>query len=130
MWREFGLRTALAHMPRHSPGRAVIETLLARGSLTDEDGRRFKMEGLRTALAHIPPDEPGRAVVEDLLARERARAAATSEAEVAETPADEPVAQPAARTDLTQQLERLASLHERGHLTSSEFEAAKRKLLA
>jgi uncharacterized protein YmfQ (DUF2313 family) len=44
--------------------------------------------------------------------------------------ASESVAQPAARTDLLEQLERLVGLHERGHLTDGEFEAAKRKLLA
>jgi hypothetical protein len=33
MWREFGLRNALAHMEPDSPGRAVIENLLARGRL-------------------------------------------------------------------------------------------------
>jgi hypothetical protein len=36
MWREFGLRNALAHMPSGSPGRAVIESLLARGTLAGE----------------------------------------------------------------------------------------------
>ena len=30
MWREFGLRNALANMPAGSPGRAVVEALLAR----------------------------------------------------------------------------------------------------
>jgi Short C-terminal domain len=30
MWREFGLRNALANMPADSPGRAVVEALLAR----------------------------------------------------------------------------------------------------
>jgi len=28
MWREFGLRNALAHMPADSPGRAVVQSLL------------------------------------------------------------------------------------------------------
>ena len=131
MWREFGLRNALARMPRRSPGRAIVETLLARGSLSEEEGRRFKIEGLRNALAHMPPDEPGRAVVEALLTRERGRLAAADEPEVADTrAASESVAQPAARTDLLEQLERLVGLHERGHLTDGEFEAAKRKLLA
>src|SRR4051812_14284034 len=69
MWREFGLRRALANMPRRSPGRAVIEALLARGSLTEEEERRIRGEGLRTALANMSPDAPGRAVVEALLAR-------------------------------------------------------------
>src|SRR5919199_6852839 len=131
MWREFGLRNALAHIPRRSPGRAVIEALLARGSLGEEEGRRFKIEGLRNALAHMPPDEPGRAVVEALLARERGRLAAVDESEAADTrAASESVAQPAAPTDLPAQLERLVVLAQRGHLTDGEFEAAKRKLLA
>jgi hypothetical protein len=125
MWRELGLRTALARMPRHSPGRAVIEALLTRGSLSKEDGRRFKIEGLRTALAHMPPDEPGRAVVETLLARERERLAAHEP-----TAADkEPPAERGAAPDLLDQLERLAALHESGRLTDHEFETAKRKLL-
>src|ERR1700694_5226102 len=100
MWREFGLRQALASMPRHSPGRAVIEALLARGTLTPEEGRRFKMQGLRTALANMPADSPGREVVERLLAAKSSETA---------TP-------PAAAPDLTEQLERLVGLHERGHL--------------
>src|SRR5437763_1305402 len=70
MWREFGLRKALANMPADSPGRAVIETLLARGTLTPEEAQGFKTQGLRTALANMPTDSPGRAVVEALLARE------------------------------------------------------------
>jgi hypothetical protein len=32
MWRQFGLRKALANMEPDSPGRAVIENLLARGT--------------------------------------------------------------------------------------------------
>src|SRR5438067_11280071 len=70
LWREFGLRKALANMPSHSPGRAVIEALLARGTLTPEEGRRFQKQGLRTALANMPADSPGRHVVERLLAAE------------------------------------------------------------
>ena len=64
MWREFGLRRALASMPKDSPGRPVVEALLARGSLTPEEQRRFKIRGLSTALESMPADSPGREVVE------------------------------------------------------------------
>src|SRR5690348_6331799 len=67
MWREFGLRNALAHMPANSPGRPVVEALLERGSLTAEEGRRFKAQGLRAALASMAADSPGRMVVQSLL---------------------------------------------------------------
>jgi Short C-terminal domain len=130
-WREFGLRQALAHMPRTSPGRAVIEALLARGSLTDEEGRRFKAQGLRNALASLPPDSPGRVVVETLLARDVDRRASGPEPQAAadDRCVAEPVAPRAEQADLLGRLERLVSLHERGHLADREFEAAKRKLL-
>jgi Short C-terminal domain len=117
-WREFGLRNALAHMPQDSPGRAVIEALLARGRLGPEDERRLRARGLRTALANMPPDSPGRAVVESLLARE-------SDADV---PPPSRVGREA--PDLVEQLERLAALRESGHLSDAEFEAAKKALLA
>jgi hypothetical protein len=130
-WREVGLRRALAHMPRTAPGRAAIEALLARGSLTDEEGRRFEARELRHALASMPPDSPGRVVVETLLAREVDRPASGAEpqADAADRSGAEPVAPRAERADLLGQLERLVSLHERGHLTDREFEAATRKLL-
>ena len=114
MWRDFGLRKALANMPADSPGRGVIQALLARGSLTEEEGRRFKTQGLRTALANMPADSPGRTVVEALLARE-------ADAETTSPPASD--------RDLPEQLERLASLRDRGQLTDAEFHAAKQKLL-
>lgn len=133
LWREFGLRNALAHMPHSSPGRAVIEALLAQGRLTDEEGRRFKAAGLRNALAHMPPDSPGHAVVEALLAREVRR-----EAEADALSSDEPepprrqpsaAAKQGAHADVLDDLERLVRLREQGHLTDQEFDAAKRKLL-
>jgi hypothetical protein len=128
MWREFGLRKALANMPRHSPGRAVIEALLARGTLTPEEGRRFKTQGLRTALANMPTDSPGRAVVERLLAAESSSQRANLDE--GEGVPSESTATTAARPDLPEQLERLAGLHAQGHLTDKEFESAKRKLLS
>jgi hypothetical protein len=113
MWREFGLRRALANMPADSPGRPVVEALLARGTLSPEEGRRFKTRGLRAALASMPSDSPGRVVVQALLDREESR-----------TPRRE-----SSRADVLDDLERLIDMRERGHLTDAEFEAAKRKLL-
>jgi hypothetical protein len=114
MWRDFGLRKALANMPADSPGRGVIQALLERGSLTQDEARRFKTQGLRTALANMPAASPGRAVVEALLARE-------AESETTPTPAR--------NQDLPEQIERLAALRARGQLTDAEFDAAKQKLL-
>jgi Short C-terminal domain len=131
--REFGLRRALANMPRHSPGRAVIEALLARGTLTAEEARRFKAEGLRTALQNMPPDSPGRTVVEALLARESREHTGQEPVEAIEADAltsPEAASAHPGRVDLVDQLQRLGDLRERGHLTDSEFEAAKRKLMS
>jgi hypothetical protein len=125
MWREFGLRRALDHMPARSPGRAVIEALLARGRLTPEEARQFKRRGLRSALASMPADAPGRAVIEQLLARESAGGAIEQAPDVAP---ERSRTQPGP-TDLAERLERLAALRERGHLSEREFELAKRKLL-
>ena len=127
LWREFGLRKALANMPSHSPGRAVIEALLARGTLTPEEGRRFQKQGLRTALANMPADSPGRLVVERLLAAESSGQNVLDEGE--DVAASGGTATPAPRPELTEQLERLVSLHAHGHLSDKEFEAAKHKLL-
>ena len=128
MWREFGLRNALSHMPADSPGRAVVEALLARGTLTAEEGRRFKARGLRAALANMPAESPGRAVVEALLAREtHGQPGRLDEDEEVET---EIRHAPTGRIDFLEQLERLVALRERGDLTAQEFEAAKRKLLS
>jgi Short C-terminal domain len=128
MWREFGLRRALANMPSHSPGRPVIEALLARGTLTAEEARRFKKQGLRTALASMPADSPGRLVVQRLLAAQSS--GANGDVHEAEESASAGSSMPASRPDLATQLERLVSLHDRGHLTDREFEAAKQRLLA
>src|SRR5689334_3838935 len=128
MWREFGLRNALAHMPANSPGRPVVEALLERGTLTPDEGRRFKAQGLRAALASMPADSPGRVVVQSLLDSEtRSREAESSGA------VDDVRSRPAARdtneSTVLDSLERLAALREKGHLSEKEFEAAKRKLL-
>lgn len=126
-WREFGLTQALRNMPSDSPGRAVVEALLARGTLTPEEKRRFKARGLRAALATMPADSPGRVAVEAALARDSREQPPTS-------PPDDAHGSPAAASNsghagLLDELERLAALHERGHLTAEEFEAAKRILL-
>jgi hypothetical protein len=118
LWREFGLRQALAHMPRRSPGRAAIEALLARGTLTHQEEQQLKAHGLRTALENMPADAPGRAVVEALLADELRR-----------RPEEAGPAEEHERAELVEQLERLAALRDGGHLSDAEFEAAKRKLL-
>ena len=91
---------------------------MMRSEASDDDraeGAMWREFGLRKALANMPADSPGRTVVEALLARE---------AKAKTTPA------PANSGDLPAQLERLASLRERGQLTQEEFEAAKHKLLA
>jgi hypothetical protein len=128
MWREFGLRRALANMPSDSPGRAVVEALLARGTLTEEEGRRFKRRGLRAALDSMPSDSPGRVVVQALLDREL-RPGRSDDADVEDF--DRPtVAESKGGGQVLDNLERLVALRERGHLTNEEFEAAKRKLLS
>ena len=128
MWREFGLRNALAHMPANSPGRPVVEALLARGTLTPDEGRRFKAQGLRAALASMPADSPGRVVVQSLLDSDVASREAESSGAL-----DEVSSRKASRgtsgSNVPDSLERLAALREKGHLTDREFEAAKRKLL-
>ena len=89
-----------------------------RNEASDDDraeGAMWREFGLRKALANMPADSPGRAVVEALLARD---------AEARPGPAA------ANGGDLPSQLERLASLRERGQLTQEEFESAKHKLLA
>ena len=105
----------------------MIEALLARGTLTPEEGRRFKAAGLHTALANMPVDSPGRAVVEALLANEAPSQAEAQNDEARVVPEVTPP--PTIGSDLVEQLERLVSLRERGHLTDADFEAAKRKVL-
>jgi Short C-terminal domain len=131
-WREFGLRTALERLPRNSPARGVLRAVLDHGTLTPEEARRFKSRGLRIALANMPPEAPGRAVLEDLLARETGRRSldphgvglgvglGDNEPERGENPLS---------VGLASELERLVALRDQGHLTPSEFAAAKRKLL-
>jgi hypothetical protein len=128
MWREFGLRNALAHMPANSPGRPVVEALLARGTLTADEGRRFKAQGLRAALASMPADSPGRVVVQSLL-----DSAVRAQEPDSSVGVDDASSRSASRStssgNVLDSLERLAALREKGHLTEREFEAAKRKLL-
>jgi hypothetical protein len=128
MWREFGLRNALAHMPANSPGRPVVEALLARGTLTPDEGRRFKAQGLRAALANMPADSPGGVVVQSLLDSElrqgQPHSMGTAEGVAPQNPSKE-----TRGSDVLDALERLVALREKGHLTDREFEAAKRKLL-
>ena len=124
MWREFGLRNALAHMPANSPGRPVVEALLARGTLTPDEGRRFKAQGLRAALASMPADSPGRVVVQSLLDSEMGSREAESTGVM-----EDVSSRRAATGTVLDSLERLAALREKGHLSEREFEAAKRKLL-
>ena len=86
-------------------------------SAHDDDraaGKVWREFGLRKALADMPSDSPGRRVVEALLAGE-ARGDIPTES--------------FAQVDLVYQLERLASLRERGQLTEAEFATAKAKLL-
>ena len=78
------------------------------------EGVRWREFGLRNALAHMPADSPGRSVIEALLARDAAAGSPST---------------PEVGGDLVGQLERLASLRERGQLTQAEFELAKQKLL-
>jgi hypothetical protein len=130
MWREFGLRNALAHMPANSPGRPVVEALLARGTLTQDEGRRFKAQGLRAALASMPADSPGRVVVQSLLDSElRSRAAEASASDAVDEMSSRNAGKATSTSTVLDSLERLAALREKGHLTDKEFEAAKRKLL-
>jgi polyhydroxyalkanoate synthesis regulator phasin len=126
-WREFGLRKALANMPANSPGRPVVEALLARGKLTPEEGRRFKAQGLRAALASMPSDSPGRVVVQELLDRTLRHG---EEGDIDDDDGPRARSTDRGRADLAEQLERLARLRESGHLTDKEFDAAKRKLLS
>ena len=86
-------------------------------STRDDDraaGKVWREFGLRKALSEMPSDSPGRRVVEALLAGE-ARGDIPTESFT--------------QVDLVHQLERLASLRERGQLTEAEFATAKAKLL-
>ena len=59
MWRDFGLRKALANMPADSPGRGVIQALLARGSLTEEEGGASKHRAYGQHWRTCPRTRPG-----------------------------------------------------------------------
>ncbi len=128
MWREFGLRNTIAHMPANSPGRPVVEALLARGTLTPAEGRRFKAHGLRAALASMPADSPGRVVVQALLDDEM-RHRQPADADAIDDAAPRPRSAEARGSDVLDALERLVAMREKGHLTDTEFQTAKRKLL-